>query len=654
MIPPRIFQDSQAFIDLPRIISNLRVTNYNSFGDSLWDFNDPLNERLNSTVGSKCCVPWFQFEQKLPDNVILAIKIVAFAYVHGHQSAGKHYKANTTCSNIKRLLSLFETIYQCSQVTVSSGSVSHINSVFDIDICDIQKGIEKFVFSQLPCKFLLKLFCDKTIIKEISNLTGENRNIKWVISDIDRLESTRKQIDSKRKYRSAIPIPDHLVIKLIVAASSDICWFLRKLEIETFDTYEYFDLKGLSEYDNINLRDAFDDYCRHRERYAEYSLKVGKRWVPERNKHQFYHKHMITLNQFKALSERIQMAARYIILQFTGARYSESISFKNDAVIERKGEFFIRGTVIKGVDERLITNTDHWVAIPIVRDAVKVLQLVNSYTQQNYLFSPNNSAILDSNSMRLSNSGINRQLNNYLYDIDTDREYSAQSPNIMDRNFYVKKEFILSSHRIRNTLANQLFKCRSNLKVIAYHFHHAYLAIKLYKIPNEVTAGYGNINQEILNSATALEKGKMEIIESIYSPDAVLAGGGAAAFIKNKSDFFAGEFAKGNSIESILKNLLKRAIPFADVTLGYCGGKNKVLDENGKEKDPPCIGGMRCNPGRCTNAIIPKVKKIHWERYLDNNLRLYNDSNFFYAKNTLEVHIREAKNVLNILNNGDS
>jgi hypothetical protein len=146
----------------------------------------------------------------------------------------------------------------------------------------------------------------------------------------------------------------------------------------------------------------------------------------------------------------------------------------------------------------------------------------------------------------------------------------------------------------------------------------------------------------------------MEIVESIYAPDAPIAGGGAENFIKNRTNFFAGEFAKGRTRESILKDLSRRRLPYADVILGFCGGKNKVVDENGKEKNPPCIGGMKCNPVNCSNSLITVSKKLHWERSLEHNKKMLNDPLFFYAKDSLIAFIKEAENVLKILNNENS
>jgi hypothetical protein len=189
--------------------------------------------------------------------------------------------------------------------------------------------------------------------------------------------------------------------------------------------------------------------------------------------------------------------------------------------------------------------------------------------------------------------------------------------------------------------------------VAAYHFKHAYLAIKMYKIPNEVTEGYGNIGNEIFKKAQQQDL-KEEIIYSICHPDAPIAGGGAKKFLKNRSEFYSAEIKKGKSIDAILRDLSKRNLPFADVMLGFCGGKDNYLDESGKSKSPPCIGQCKCNPNECGNAIIPAIKKPSWEAMRENNMNLLADPKMAHAKDFLSFHIAEAEKVLKVLDHGNS
>jgi integrase len=70
----------------------------------------------------------------------------------------------------------------------------------------------------------------------------------------------------------------------------------------------------------------------------------------------------------------VHRAAKYLLLQFTGLRYSEAAMLRAGCLQKApSGEYVIRGTVIKGGTINELTNTDYWIAAPIVRDALLFL-----------------------------------------------------------------------------------------------------------------------------------------------------------------------------------------------------------------------------------------------------------------------------------------
>ncbi len=435
------------------------------------------------------------------------------------------------------------------------------------------------------------------------------------------------------------------------------------MKINTFDEMKYVTTDTINFPIEIDLLSAFNDYKDYRIFNLEQMKKRGRRdrlSISSKISKKFRAKYNISINKFKEELERIQLGARYLVMQFTGARYSEVISFKNGCVNLKNGNYFIKGTLIKNVSDRAITGTDYWIAIPIVRDAIRVLEMITTYTLHDYLFAPNHAVVLNVKSRPLANNALNGMLNNYLCKIDLLRKYT-RIKEISKSKFgkrlikSVKPEYQLSSHRIRHTLANQFLKHRANLVVISYHFKHSYLAAKMYNIPNETTLGYGNIANEIFTSPVYNAEVKREMTESIYSPNAVIVGEGAQKFIKSRTEFFAGEISKGKTEKEIMNNLLKRDLPFADVGLGLCGGKNTFSNDEGVEVQPPCIGQLQCNPLRCKNAIIPEYKIEHWIAHRNMNQKMLDSGKFSHATDYLKRQINEANQVLAMLGfNGNS
>ncbi len=626
---------------------NSPISSKSNFSDGVWDFSIDGNERQNSVGDSKLRIEWDRFSDRIPDSSIKAVKVLAFIYIHNVGSLGgrvkKMMKPQTLCLKFENLLNFFSRIYSLKRAK----NPDYECHLFDFDARDLQLGLDHYKRqSVMGLRELFSILTIEAVQYEIHRKVGCNSFFAWTAADVKKLSMPLKKA-SKESARAMV-IQEELLQILIINASSDVYWFLKRLGANIVGTYDFVNKNTLRVPEALDVEEAFEDYRQIRLASIDQMVKSKKRqsWTIDLRK-MFLAKHKMAVNDFKRELERVQSAAKYLVMQFTGARYSEIITFKKDALCLKDGNFFVKGTIVKGKNERLTVGNDYWVAIPIVRDAIKVLELITSYTLHDYLFASNHGKVLQVKHLPSSDTGVNDNLNRYLISIDRDRKYSGAKG---DGRISVYPAYLLSSHRIRHTLANQFHKHRIGLLVTSYHFKHAYFAARFYKIPNEVTLGYGNIGQEIFNSATYAEEVKKQLIESIYSPDAPIAGGGAANFIQTRDAFFNGEIMAGGTPSVILKRLYRRNLPFADVMLGYCGGKDNYLNDSGTMEEPPCIGQCKCNPSRCKNAIIPKSKEPHWKSYLKNNEKLRADPEMTHAYDFLDFHIKEAKAVLQILN----
>lgn len=625
---------------IAKIKSDSQISAISFFDDEIWDLNNSSNRRLNSVPASKLRINWNRCAT-IPKAIIFALKALAFIYINQVKTrkgkSGQIFKAQTICIAFTYTLDLFNLIVQSSPANSK-------NSIFDIDAFDIDRAVREYRGCNI--KMLKKIFerlTETEIISEIQRLTDDHRQLKWSNTDLKHINFRYEPVVDGSGRFSKVPLNDHLVYLLINQAGGDISGFLSALKIDQADS-SFSEKAAAHSLAVNNFTAVFEDYIEIKRLDFESKLKRGRRQnYTGVERARFRTVHGISIKTLFAYLQKVSRAARYLILQFTGARYSESISFETGCLQVKFGNHFVRGTVIKGKGELNITNVDYWVAIPIVRDAVKVLELISKCTFKNHLFSSNHQPALKVKNEPYANGTLNQELNAYLVTIDVERRYSTSE-------LKVKEEFVLSSHRIRTTLANQLHKCRKNLWVIAFQFHHTYTAIRSYNIPPEVTAGYGNIGKEIFNSAMHRDRVNREIVDSIYSPTSPVTGGGAVQFIKARNDFFAGEYKKGKDTETILNELAHKKLAFADVNLGYCGGKQPYSNETGGLVEPPCVGQMKCNPD-CGNAVIPKSKIAHWKDYLKRNEDMLSDPRFSYAHETLQAHVDQAKRVLKTLTN---
>lgn len=109
---------------------------------------------------------------------------------------------------------------------------------------------------------------------------------------------------------------------------------------------------------------------------------------------------------------------------------------------------------------------------------------------------------------------------------------------------------------------------------------------------------------------------------------------------------FTGYAEAGLNETEVLQHFVSDGLPpLADVGLGYCLGRRKVIVD-GREVDPPCVGSLRCNPVDCTNGIIPENKRPIWIKLAKENRARSQDPELFYLKDTCEAIAALAERVI--------
>lgn len=440
--------------------------------------------------------------------------------------------------------------------------------------------------------------------------------IKWNAFDIDTLPWKKKQ---RVHYQR---LPDGLFLLLSNSATIDIKQFLSALDIKSCDTspVEYSENKILQKFSNfVQIFNEYINYKRSTDGIKS-SIEDGNQAGP------WSKKKIAEMRQVSKLVKRAKYAAQAIIMIYTGARVSELLGFKVGCLDFKDERWIIRGTVVKGKDITAPIDRDEWLAIPIVCDAVRVLEQTALIFGSKFLFHAFHKTKAQDNFF--SASRVAQTVNEYISMIDIEG---------------VWKDVFISPQQFRNSLVFEMRKARLGLPYITHQLKHATRDFERYFI-NPVTLVYGGLQEDAVSRA--ITDANEIVLRDLYHPDSPITGGGAEKHMKRRTAYFQGIVSQSKTIDEFLRaEALENMMPLTDVGLGYCQGRIKVVID-GIKTDPPCIGELRCNPIRCPNAVIPEHKIPAWKKSLAENRQRLADPAFFYAHEYHAEAIAEAESVI--------
>lgn len=622
--------------------SDMPVSIHSVFGDEMWYFRDQNKVRLNSVPDSRLMIPWLTYSTDsendtqdhtssfLPPGIIQELKILAFLYLHLPSIFAKNLrqslKPQTVAVTVRVLVSFFSEIYKVHLLSGinSSSHFSHIRSISDISLQDVKLALQSH--NRSDGKLLQKG------LRNLSNPTLQkyfNHPVAWNAHDIDTLDF---RYNKKRTDYNPV-MPNELFRLLSNNSSSHVSSFLRFLGHEPEDKSNY-EMCEDSLLGSTNGRQMFEDYVAIRLRDRDGRAKTGKKRNYTGNlRKRFKKNHGIPVKDFFNYLYLIQRAAYTVIGLYTGARYSDMISFTTGCVKKIHGCHVIVGTETKHHSLNESEDQDLWPAIPIMRDAIRCLEEISRITFNPYLISPSETFIIGAIATPLSLGGFTGGINSYLVAIDESKRWA---------------HWHMNAHQLRHTLAFQLARADVGLVFISHALKHLYTALN--SIPPNHTLMYGNIGEMTQQRAMQIGTAYVEAANELYDPDRPVAGAGASEFIKRRKTYFEGMAAKGWAKDEIIENLAHHGIPFASVGIGYCGGKRERLLKDGTKEIPPCLGSLQCSPATCKQAIITKCHEPMWQKILDQNIELSNDPRMAYAKDSFLTMADTARTVLRELN----
>lgn len=643
---------SRYLIDL----MNIKVTKLSIFSDDKWDFNEDYPNVSPNVKGSKLTIDFQRFEN-IPESIIIELKCIMMfvlltpdIFINNRKKSQKtnikRLAPNTLIGHIKSGCRLLNTLFNLLDNTFGKEYIKKSTySLCSITADDFRKAATahknsynddlKQFFSYIHNPHTSSYILGETV------QAFEPDNFNW------------KVLPKKRSKQEVIP--NLIFEKLVRTASCLINDFLVTLDEEVTDNsiIKYSSLINKKHCENAGLnKETFNIYRAHRLLISGYSEQfISERYpLPSilKNSQNNFSTHVTSeylsgnydnnfnLNKIYKHIILISNAAKYIVGQFTGMRPSDLSFLRLDNCLITEGTHtLLLGHVLKGTDS--LTSglfDDKWVVIPIMKDAIKALSIISSITQRNMMFSSSNTRKPLQLESPMRSIPIRSQLKSFI-------KFVSPENNLEFNNYMM-----------RHTLAYQLYRLEAGLPLISFQLKHLVNTVDKYMSrgsTSDVTIGYGGIADILVESQTAhkfRKNSEIEVIKATADPDGTYVGGKAALHKERLKKVFEGYMASGYSREDIFEAMAEQGIGVINVGLGYCYGADSF------DESLPCIGSLKCNPNRCSNAIVSKANAPHWrDVYVTNRENLNNP---IYQDNIQQIKevMNEAKSVLELLGEG--
>ncbi|CEL32145.1 tyrosine-type recombinase/integrase [Pseudomonas lactis] len=635
----------------------LPVSKTSVLGDAVWDFNDDHPNAARNVQGAKLRLN-FDSYPLLNQSAVLEVKVALYCWLKMPAAtrsfaSPRNIKANTAISCMKAGLSFLDTMSgQARQLmTDEFFEVGHHGlTYFDAGMYREAALIHPYAFGPDLKKFFTLVrspFFEEQIFEEPLPYV-QLESLAWA-------KVLKHVPDSERTYRI---LPNDVFEKASREASFAVVDFLSTLG-EPVDDLVALTRQNASGYSLANAQELsrynFELYVALRLRRKGYdsgamanALSAAFGCIPSTfqsgsGRHDF--KATETLlklsdskldDDFRRYINFVSYSACYLVAQYTGMRPSELSEILVESCMEQESDYWLLiSNVIKHRQGLAKLFDDKWIAIPIVRDAIRAACLIAKVKQNPYLFSNVDTVAQDAEPNSMSSLGITHQFRAFFEDILTDEEFESL-------------EF--SPYTLRHTLAYQMARAELGLPFISHqlkHFGDLIGGAGQNKAFSAVTLGYGAI-AEILSkggrssSKTPTQMAEEEYIQSYCDPDGNYAGPNAESHKARMKKVFSGYMAAGYTKEQIIAQMAKKRMAIINVGQGFCyGGQREVFDES-----LPCIGSLRCNPNRCKNAVVTKAHAPKWrEIYVQNSLAL-SSPNSAGSEEELRAAMEEAKGVL--------
>ncbi|MCG9650206.1 site-specific integrase [Vibrio brasiliensis] len=635
----------------------LPVSKKSVFSDMLWDYNADVPNRSASVTLAKVQLD-FSIYKHIPLGVITEIKcLFLFVYLSPKEfgNSKDEIKPNTLIAPFKDGLNFLDFVFSEVErrlgkeyVQLHYSTLSHLSL---LDFEDAAKNTTLKLSSEKSPRVSYKVFFGYLN----THKTKEEIGIECD-ADYESIKSAYEGNHNKSNCKEIEKLP-YLETKefdlALRRASFNVVSFLKAVEEKVNDPVmvKHYETLTSSCEEFLFSKQEVENYGVYRLSKKGYSISQINAIFP--NNQLIVPNSNVTLTnamvveQFRkkvTSSEPLRIAINkayysglWVIASLMGARPNVLSDLKIDGCLDLEDNTIV-SEEHKGRDNRWNLFNDRWIAIPIMIDAMKVIELIGGKIFRNtYVFANVDTLKPDETNSPMT-SLINTVQNSFFALTGT------HPHNIPSK---------LNGYVFRHSLAHQMYRADVGLPVISYQLKHIVSATDALARKGKVsqtTLGYGGIASQLtsLNGQSKLldlrHAAELEAVKVNFDPNGKYMGGKADEHLSKIKKFFNGCMEAGYSEEEIYEAMVEQGVAIISVGSGYCFGGVEDFDET-----LPCIGGLRCNPARCHNAVVTKANAPKWrEIYLDN-IKLVGAEGYEDRQDQIIEAIEETKRVLEYL-----
>jgi hypothetical protein len=635
--------ESIAFLHYP-------VSNVSLFKDNEWNFSDERQARKDfhtQASGYKlifekypCIPPFIIFEGKA---AFLLAKTLPARELSGTKTTAKGLKTITLILYFEGWLKMLNEGFVVLNKEFSETTVlDNFQSLASIDVRDHKKMFN-------PSDIENHVAYNFTRFQAILNSPRIRESVLpegFTLVNLKKIGFEKNTKSEQNQSNKNICMPDEVFESCVSSTALVVIDFLQKMgkQIEDTKTVKIFaEDKNITKELSLNLNeDLLLQYAAYRLGRAGYGHEYirSSTGVVDLPTQRTVLTELKKLNDSRinigALSKYIQLvksSAIYLISQFTGMRRSEQMNLMVDCSTDVEfGIPVLKSRVKKHRSYEQSLFDDKWVCIPIMQDALCALRILSVITNNPFLLSGD--SVVSPNQVPKSLS------------------CATKFYKVALHNFSPETDIPFHGYTLRNTLAYQLFKADLGLPFISHQLKHFSNIVTngfgsgSNKGFAEVTLGYGDIGDRLSGNSEFREsmrkRAEIHAIKASYDPDANYGGVNGAVHKEKMSTLFEGYLASGYTKDEVFNAMAEQGMAIVNVGSGMCyGGKVEDFDES-----LPCIGGLRCNPVRCSNAVVTELHIPKWkEIYMDNMIVVKMGENATGYEQALEA-TKEAKMLL--------
>ncbi len=657
--------DSVSALQILEALNSTRISKLSVFKDMVWDFNQDNPNASRLLRGTRLKIDFGRYTN-IPSSVILELKCVAFLYIKVpgffkdalDKKPTKALKPQTSAVHIDQGLKFVEQLYVVLREELGDFYINTtMQSLSSVPSHYYRTAAELYPFAYLSS---MDIFFRAVQCPGLQGTLFPNAvptvifdNLPWLRLSAEKSGAPEGGVEKPNKF-----LRNDLFEHATSTASMVIVDFLDALGEDVVDKDSLRIRNARSFYqssDNSLSLDKLNAYACYKLFRAGYPVETYRCLWPEhfrpledvlKNTGYGHIRNEIgrMLNskldaEFRDYLNYVSYSCMYIVAQYTGMRPGELVRLMGETCLEQDdqtGLWLIAGLVEK--HQEILTGIfdDYWIAIPIVRDAIRASALLSKLKANPYIFSRTYTVQYGEEALPFSGQGFDHPMYKFFKGFLSEEE-------VVQIGFF--------PYMLRHTLAYQMERAGLGLPFISHqlkHFGELVGQPAIGKSFSKTTLSYGEIGETLSkggrsSSENSLKReAEIEFLKSSYDPDGNYTGPLAAEHKAAMQKEFAGYMAAGYSKDEVFEFMADQHIAVVNVGSALCyGKKNESFDPS-----LPCIGGLRCNPSRCKEAVVTEAHAPAWKNVYEQNKRSLSDPRFEHSHEHYKAAMEEARMVL--------